>query len=167
MKLIKNHWLMTLVTIFFWCILNESFRFTTILIGLPISVFTNVVIYLLFTDTDNAGKNDSLNFLQLLKYVIVLFFNIFKSAKTVLGIILYSDDTPMIVTIKTKALKEWPRCLIANAITLTPGTVTIDLTDDLLTVLWLNPTTDDPTEAARIILGHFEKALLTKEELNA
>ena len=41
---------------------------------------------------------------------------------------------PAIVTFRTPLAKEWTRVLLANSITLTPGTITLLLKDDALTV---------------------------------
>jgi multicomponent Na+:H+ antiporter subunit E len=161
---IKKYWLIMIVSVFFWCILNENFSLVTILIGIAVSLVANIVVALLFTDEEGFTGPYRLSFISLLRYIWVLFANIIKSAIAVIHIILFKDDTPMIITIKTDIHRIWPVCLIANGITLTPGTVTIDIKDNEITVLWLNPTTDDPALASKIILGHFENALITKEE---
>ena len=70
-----------------------------------------------------------------------------------------NDADPKVVHIRTSVHNHWFQCIIANSITLTPGTVTIDKTDHDLQVLWLYPTTDDPKEQAEIILGPFERIL--------
>jgi len=166
MARIKKYWLIMIVSTVFWCILNESFKPLTILIGIIISLIAVILVALLFTDEAGYTGTYRLSFLSLLKYIWVLFVYILKSAIDVINIILFKKDDPMIVTLKTDIHRLWPICLIANGITLTPGTVTIDIKDNELTVLWLNPTTKDPIEASKIILGHFEKALMTKEEKN-
>lgn len=167
MTIFKNNWPMIIVTTLFWCILNESFNLSTLIVGFIVSIVTIIAIRLLFSDDNFKKKTKQLAILSALRYVVVLFINIFKSTKVVMNIITSGDDLPMIVTIKTDVKELWPRCLVANGVTLTPGTVTIDIQDDQFTVLWLNPTTDDPELAADIILGHFEKVFIKKEDQNA
>lgn len=167
MTIFKNNWPMIIVTTLFWCILNESFNLSTVSVGFIVSIVTIIAIRLLFSDDNFKKKNKQLSLLSALRYVVVLFINIFKSTKVVMDVIMHGDDLPMIVTVKTKVHDLWPRCLVANGVTLTPGTVTIDIQDDEFTVLWLNPTTNDPDLAAEIILGHFEKVFIKKEDKHA
>lgn len=162
MTIFKNNWLMIVVTTLFWCILNESFNLSTILIGIVVSIVTIIAIRMLFSDRNFNQKNKPVPIITALRYVVVLFINIIKSTRTVMDIILHGNDLPMVVTIKTDVKEIWPRCLVANGITLTPGTVTIDIKDDEFTVLWLNPTTKDPEEASDIIQGDFEKVFKIK-----
>jgi multicomponent Na+:H+ antiporter subunit E len=164
MALIKKYWLTITVSIVFWCILNENFYLITIVVGIFVSLIATTLVSFLFTDRKSSKGTYRLPPWHLIKYIWVLFINIFKSAMTIIKIIIHEEDHPIIVKISTKVLRDWPICLIANGITLTPGTVTIDVTENELTVLWLNPTTNDSHVAAKIIQSHFEQALMSKEE---
>ena len=66
---------------------------------------------------------------------------------------------PEIVEFKTSLKSEMGRLILANTITLTPGTLTVDLIDDTYYIHWLNSETSDPTEAAAAIAGKFEPVL--------
>jgi multicomponent Na+:H+ antiporter subunit E len=63
---------------------------------------------------------------------------------------------PGIVRIKTRLKSEAARVFLANSITLTPGTMTVELTDDVLYIHWIEIGSEDPTEAAKKIIGPFE-----------
>ena len=64
---------------------------------------------------------------------------------------------PGIVKIKTSLTSESAITALANSITLTPGTLTVDLTDDgTLYVHWINVRSDDVDEATRMIARKFE-----------
>jgi multicomponent Na+:H+ antiporter subunit E len=64
---------------------------------------------------------------------------------------------PGIVKIKTKLKTDAGITALANSITLTPGTLTVDLTDDgFLYVHWINVKTTDTDEATRLIAEKFE-----------
>lgn len=64
---------------------------------------------------------------------------------------------PGIVKIKTKLKTESGITALANSITLTPGTLTVDLTDDgFLYVHWINVKSDDVAQATEHIAGKFE-----------
>lgn len=64
---------------------------------------------------------------------------------------------PGIVRVRTKLRTASARTALANCITLTPGTLTIDIADDgVFYVHWINVLTTDDEAAAREILGRFE-----------
>ena len=64
---------------------------------------------------------------------------------------------PGIVKAHSKLRSASARTALANSITLTPGTLTVDLTDDgTLYVHWINVLTMEEEDAARRILGRFE-----------
>ena len=64
---------------------------------------------------------------------------------------------PGIVKIKTKLKTDSGITALANSITLTPGTLTVDLTDDgFLYVHWINVKSDDIELATKFIAKRFE-----------
>lgn len=64
---------------------------------------------------------------------------------------------PGIVKIKTRLKTDSAITALANSITLTPGTLTVDLTDDGdLYVHWINVRTDDVEKATQLISQRFE-----------
>ena len=64
---------------------------------------------------------------------------------------------PGIVKIKTHLQSESAITALANSITLTPGTLTVDLTEDgTLYIHWINVRSDDVEEATRLIAQKFE-----------
>lgn len=64
---------------------------------------------------------------------------------------------PGIVKIKTNLKSASGITALANSITLTPGTLTVDLTDDgFLYIHWINVQSDDVDEATKLIAQKFE-----------
>ncbi len=64
---------------------------------------------------------------------------------------------PGIVKIKTTLKTESGITALANSITLTPGTLTVDLTDDgFLYIHWINVKSDDIEQASKLIAQKFE-----------
>ena len=68
---------------------------------------------------------------------------------------------PGIVKIKTQLTKESGLTILANSITLTPGTLTIDINKDKqeLYIHWIDVKTMDTEEATKEIGGRFEHRL--------
>jgi len=64
---------------------------------------------------------------------------------------------PGIVKVQTRLRSDSARTVLANSITLTPGTLTIDVTENgILYVHWINVATEDEKAATAQILGPFE-----------
>ncbi|MBM3332183.1 Na+/H+ antiporter subunit D [candidate division WOR-3 bacterium] len=63
---------------------------------------------------------------------------------------------PGIVRIRTSLKSDIARVFLANSITLTPGTMTVELKEDVLYIHWIEVGSTDPVEAGRTIIGPFE-----------
>lgn len=67
---------------------------------------------------------------------------------------------PAMVHINTSLRSELARLALANSITLTPGTLTVDIEEDTLTVHWVDcPPGTDMQTATEEIAGGFERHL--------
>lgn len=95
----------------------------------------------------------------LLVYLPVFFYYIMKANLDVVYRALHPKMPikPGIVKIKTVLKTESGITALANSITLTPGTLTVDLTDDgFLYVHWINVKSDDVEQATKLIAQRFE-----------
>jgi multicomponent Na+:H+ antiporter subunit E len=95
----------------------------------------------------------------LLVYVPVFFFYIIRANLDVVYRALHPKMpiNPGIVKIKTNLKTDSGITALANSITLTPGTLTVDLTDDgYLYVHWINVKSDDVEAATQLIAEKFE-----------
>ena len=94
-----------------------------------------------------------------LVYVPVFFYYVIKANFDVVYRALHPamPIKPGIVKIKTNLKSESGITALANSITLTPGTLTVDLTDDgYLYIHWINVKTEDIEQATNIIAKRFE-----------
>ncbi len=66
---------------------------------------------------------------------------------------------PGIVKVKTTLKGEMAKTFLANSITLTPGTLTIDIDGQDLYIHWINIETDDVAVRSQQICGRFEPLL--------
>jgi multicomponent Na+:H+ antiporter subunit E len=66
---------------------------------------------------------------------------------------------PGVVVIRTRLTSDIARMILANSITLTPGTFTLDVVGDRLLIHWINVRTEDVSEASRLIGERFERYL--------
>lgn len=63
---------------------------------------------------------------------------------------------PGIVKIKTSLKSEIAKVFLANSITMTPGTLTVEIKDDTLYIHWIEVRSEDPEGCAKMIKGPFE-----------
>lgn len=165
MKLIYAHWQTAIISTVFWCILNESFNPLRLVEGFIVAVIAIVTIQFLFKDQLDKNISYRLSIFKLIKLTIVLIWNIYISALKAIKLILFTQPTPTIVKINTQSSNLWHNCLIANSITLTPGTITLNLNNQELTVLCLSKVSEVPDEASAEILGSFENALSGRSKI--
>lgn len=92
-------------------------------------------------------------------YIPVFFYYVIKANFDVVYRALHPrmPINPGIVKIKTNLKTQSGITALANSITLTPGTLTVDLTDDgFLYVHWINVKSDDVDKATEFIARRFE-----------
>jgi multicomponent Na+:H+ antiporter subunit E len=64
---------------------------------------------------------------------------------------------PGIVKVKTSLKSDFAKTLLANSITMTPGTLTVDIIDDYFYIHWIYIRSEDPEVYTKMIIGAFEK----------
>ncbi|HPQ46541.1 MAG TPA: Na+/H+ antiporter subunit E [Clostridia bacterium] len=142
-----------------WVILYESLSLYTVISGLVLgagaALFANV-----FLTTEKLTSAYRFNIPMLGLFVLVLIYRIYKAGISAIPDIIRGRCRTSIIDIETKVPEGLAATTLANSITLTPGTVTIDKTGQRIKVLCLNSETDDPVEAARIINGSLERILI-------
>lgn len=92
-------------------------------------------------------------------YMFVFFYYVIKGGLDVSYRVLHPrmPIRPGIVRIKSKLKTETGRSALANSITLTPGTLTIDVTDNgIFYVHWINVLSTEDEVAAKYVLRRFE-----------
>lgn len=67
---------------------------------------------------------------------------------------------PAVVSFKTKLKSDLGKLILANSITLTPGTITLEVKGDEFFIHWIDAPVSDPEQAKEAICGTFERLLL-------
>ena len=144
----------------FWLILSFNFRFPSIVAGIIISLFISLLSYNLFIQ-GNEGIHSRIigTVWYLFVYVFVLLYEMFLASFDMLYRVVTMDINPEIVMIKSDIKSELGILLLANSITLTPGTITVDIEDEYLYVHWLYARTTHFGHASELIKGRFEQWL--------
>jgi len=94
-------------------------------------------------------------------YVFYVFWHILMSNLDVARRVLspHLDINPGIVKVRTTLKSPVGRMILANSITLTPGTLSVDIAGDDLYIHWLDVKSRDAQAAAHEITEGFEKYL--------
>ncbi|MFO7637375.1 MAG: Na+/H+ antiporter subunit E [Clostridia bacterium] len=159
MKKILYYIQVSLLGSLIWCILHEELSIGSVLVGL-MAGFLAVVFADGFLMRKEHKRVYSMNPFVFVGFSFHAIFSIFKAGILVIPLIITGKTNVGIIRIRTDVDKGLTTSLIANAITLTPGTVTIDKWDNELLVLCIDLKTRDSVEAGRIIKGNMERILL-------
>ena len=127
---------MYIVLFLFWLLLNGKLTAEVVGLGLVIAALLGAQEWGLF----GYGPRQELRVLRkapvFCAYLPVLFWEILKAGLVVGRDILFRRYrlTPTLVTFQTDLQTDFGKFLLANSITLTPGTITVEVKGDRLTV---------------------------------
>jgi len=141
-----------------WMLLTWQFDAQVIIAGLIVSVIVALLFHEILPKEYRVFISPVRVF-WVLVYLPVFFYYVMKANLDVVYRALHPKMPikPGIVKIKTILKTESGITALANSITLTPGTLTVDLTDDgYLYIHWINVKSDDVEEATELIARRFE-----------
>ncbi len=141
--------------------LNNSFDPVLLIIG----AIASAVIALIFCSKCSVFNDIRLtpkSFIYSFAYIFVFIFELIKSNLDVAYRVLSPrlPINPGIVKVKTNLKSDLGRMTLANSITLTPGTLTVDIKDEFIYVHWIDVTNKDIDAATEKIVKTFEKLLI-------
>lgn len=147
---------MVVICTVMWAVWNESFTLTMLSQGLILSVLALIITnrYLLKARYQDVFR---ISPLVLLRYVLVLLVAIFQSGFHAMRLTITGRIDVRVLDLPTDISNPFHGVLVANAITLTPGTVTIDHHAGTFKVICIENPADDPVRAGEIIKGRFER----------
>lgn len=143
----------------FWLLLTFSVEPGFLVVG---TLLTLLVVML------TAGRHphrewllNPLRWFWLLVYIPYFFYYCIKANLDVAYRVLHPDVPirPGIVRVRTSLQSNLGKTFLANSITLTPGTLTVDMIGSDLYVHWINVRTDDPEQQTEEIVRRFEGLL--------
>jgi multicomponent Na+:H+ antiporter subunit E len=111
-------------------VLTSNVQLFNIIVGLGVSFSIALLYVKLFTHK----AFEFISPVWFAVYLYVLLKNLILSNIQISKRILRPDMklSPAIVAVKTNLESDWKKLLLANSITLTPGTLTLDIKDDIL-----------------------------------
>jgi len=147
-----------ILSLIFWLLLTFEFSVPNIIVG----VVASIICALFFGRVFITNTYKLLQPHRYFWFVIYLFIFIWECLKANLDVayrVLHPamPIRPGIVKVKTTLKSDMAKMLLANSITMTPGTISVDIIDDNLYVHWIYIRSEDPEIYTGIITGAFEK----------
>jgi len=157
---IRNFLYLFFILVLIWLALTSTLHWQELTIGIVISL---VVSFFLSKTYLKLGL-PPLSIKRIAFFIIyigVLFKEIIAANIDVAYRIIHPKMPikPGIVVIKTSLRQDIAKMILANSITLTPGTFTLDIIEDTLLIHWINVKTENIKEATKMIGERFEKYL--------
>lgn len=149
-----------IVTYFTWILLTGYNDISELIVGFFVSLIVASVLKKYY-----RIRFDSKFLVRFVKFVLVylpvFIWEMIKANFDVAARVLNPKlpINPGFVKVKTNLKKEASKLTLANSITLTPGTLTLDVKDDTLFIHWIDVKTLDENEKKEKISGTFEKIL--------
>jgi len=157
---LKNFLYLFILLLAIWIILTNTTETAEIITGLLISLTLALILSKNY-QTLGLPPISIKRIVYLIIYIIVLLKEIVKANFDVAYRVLHPKMPikPGIVIIKTELKQDIAKMILANSITLTPGTFTLDIKGDELLIHWINVRSEKKEDSTREIGERFEKYL--------
>ena len=139
-----------------WMFMSTSFTASTFIIGFLIGLLLLIMTRRFFPDRLYIGR-----LWATLKLGLLFFKELILSNISVLQVVLRPkmNIRPMIFALPTDLEHDWEITLLSSLITLTPGTIVLNVSDDQKTLYIHAIDVDDVDDAIDSIKNSFEKAI--------
>lgn len=154
-----------------WCLFNWPPDAAHVVVGLCVAFLVAVLLGDLVIQQSRPMWHPRRYLAFVFHYVPVFLWEVLKANIDVARRIIQPDLPihPGIVKVKTSLRSDIGLTFLANSITLTPGTLSVDISQDksVLYVHWIDVRTHDIEAATHVIVERFEKILRTIFEQGA
>lgn len=143
----------------FWLLLSGSFSFQEVIVGIGLAILLAILFGGVILEPKKFFQVK--RYFWFLVYVPLFLWECFKANIDVAYRVLHPQlpIKPGIVKVKTTLKTEIAKTFLANSITMTPGTLTVDIRAGFLYVHWINVRSRDMGKATKFIVERFEKIL--------
>lgn len=118
-------WKLLISLVLFWVLLVGELNIYNLVIGTIVSIIIMVVFALSYEKEDQ--EKIKLRTIGMIKFGLLVIFNIYKSSIIYMKKIFDNKGIPQVINIDIGIENNTIAILIANAITLTPGTITLQI----------------------------------------
>ena len=147
-----------ILSFLFWLLLTFDLSLVNLAVGAIAALITSILFGKYFYDRLYKFLQPH-RYFWLLVYLAILIWECIKANFDVAYRVLHPamPIKPGIVKVKLGLQSEFARAMLANSITMTPGTISVDIVGDDLYVHWIYVSSEDPEQYSRKITGRFEK----------
>jgi multicomponent Na+:H+ antiporter subunit E len=151
--------ILTTITLFAaWILFTADLKIFSLVTGMVGSLLIAAITHEVFI----ARHQANLRFIIphpffLIRYFFVVIFFLYQSSCKMLVAVITGRANPRIVHFRTRLRSDLARMMLSNSITFTPGTITLDLNDDHLTVHWFFCNTIHAKAAGESVKGRMEQ----------
>ena len=147
-----------LLTFIFWLLLTFDLSVPNLIAGGAAALVTSLLFTKYFFHKV-VKFVQPVRYFWLLVYLVIFTWECIKANFDVAYRVLHPamPIKPGIVKVHLELKSDFARTMLANSITMTPGTISVDIIDDMLFVHWIYVRSEDPEVYSRKIAGKFEK----------
>lgn len=153
-------WKLLISLVLFWLLLAGEANVYNLLLGGLVSVFIMVIFALSYEEEDDVKTK--LKLFNIMRFSILVFYNIYKASVLYIKRVFANQGAPEVVNIDLGIKQNIVAVLIANAITLTPGTITLKIFDDYRLKVLMQIDGDEDIESFKMEIDAYKKALGNK-----
>jgi len=145
-----------------WLLLTSSLGLQNLITGAVVSLLTTLIFSRYF-DFDAIKVLNPVRWFWTIVYIIYFVWECVKANFDVAYRVLHPamPVKPGILRVKLNLKGSMARTILANSITMTPGTISVDIIEDVLYVHCIYVSTTDHEVYSNVISGKFER-ILTK-----
>jgi multicomponent Na+:H+ antiporter subunit E len=157
---LKNFLYLFLFLMLVWLALTSTINLQEVTAGVIISLILSLVLSKSYIELGLPPLSIKRIFFSIV-YILVLLLEIVRANFDVAYRVIHPKMPikPGIVTIKTDLKQDIAKLILANSITLTPGTFTLDILGDTLLIHWINVKGKNMKERTKLIASKFERYL--------
>jgi multicomponent Na+:H+ antiporter subunit E len=147
-----------ILSMILWFMLTFEFTIPNLIVGAVASIITSAFFTRFFVK--NVYKLiQPKRYFWFLVYLFVFIWECLKANIDVAYRVLHPKMPirPGIVKVRTTLKSDLAKMMLANSITMTPGTISVDIIDEYLYIHWIYIKSEDPEVYTSIITGAFEK----------
>jgi len=147
-----------ILSLIFWLLLTFKITLPNIIVGSVASIICSA-IFTRFFITNVYKLLQPHRYYWFIIYLFVFIWECIKANFDVAYRVLHPamPIRPGIVKVRTTLKSDFAKTLLANSITMTPGTITVDIIGEYLYIHWIYVRSEDPEVYTGMITGAFEK----------
>ncbi|MCF8217677.1 MAG: Na+/H+ antiporter subunit E [Bacteroidales bacterium] len=147
-----------IIILIFWLLITFSLSLSNIIVGAAVALLTTL-LFGKYSLESNVKIIQPQRYFWFIVYLFIFLWEVIKANFDVAYRVIHPalPIKPGIVRVPLEIKSDIARTMLANSITMTPGTITMDIVGDEIFVHWIYVQSDNPEVYAEKVSGRFEK----------